>query len=109
VSRKKDRATLEKLAKVKVVSWEWSERAAEVGIEPGDRAIGVIAQQLARHYPDLVRRYPDGYRRVDYGGLAAVVLAGLQELVREHDALAHRVAALERTAAKRTSPPRRRR
>jgi Chaperone of endosialidase len=79
---------LERIARVRVVSWEWNETAASFGLTAGGRAIGVIAQEIAEIFPELVvSSADDEYLRVDYGGLAAIAIAGLQRLQLELDTI----------------------
>jgi hypothetical protein len=42
--------------------------------------IGTLAQPLLSLYPELINKDDNGYYSVDYGGLAAVAIAGLKEL-----------------------------
>jgi hypothetical protein len=75
---------LDQIDRIRIVSWEWNDVAADVGLKPGERSIGVIAQELAEIYPELVMTHEqDGYQQVNYGGLAAIAIAGVQQLRRE--------------------------
>lgn len=87
---------LERLLEIRVVSWEWNDEAAALGLPPGDRRVGVIAQELEKLFPELVKPGADGYRRVDYSALAALAIAGVQELHVELAKLRLQVAKLER-------------
>lgn len=49
-------------------SWEWNEKAHELGASEHPTA-GVIAQELAEIHPDLVVTGPHGFQMVDYVGL----------------------------------------
>jgi hypothetical protein len=51
-----------------------------VGLVPGTASVGVVAQEIERIFPELVTVGEDGFRRVDYGGLAALAVLGLQQL-----------------------------
>jgi hypothetical protein len=86
---------LDRLCAVRVVSWEWNEQAIPFGRREGERCIGVIAQELETIFPELVKMGEDGYRRVDYAGLAALAILGVQEL---HAELLRLSDALERLA-----------
>jgi hypothetical protein len=68
---------LEKLEKVRGVSFDWKAVSREA---PDRRQIGVIAQELETVFPELVTRSADGYRAVDYGRLTAVLLEGIKEV-----------------------------
>src|SRR5689334_12648249 len=90
--RKPTPDVLELIDRVRVVSWEWNEAAGSVGLAPGQRSIGVIAQELARVFPELVLTdTEDGYQQVNYGGLAAIAIAGVQQLRRELEAVLARL------------------
>jgi hypothetical protein len=87
---------LAKLARVRGVSWAWNEAAASAGSVPGEREIGVIAQEIEEVFPELVSTSPEGYKQVKYAGLIGVLLQAVKELKAENDRLAERVAALEK-------------
>jgi hypothetical protein len=48
---------------------------------PEGKQIGVMAQDLEKIMPELVRQDEQGYRFVNYAGLSPVLLSGIQELV----------------------------
>jgi hypothetical protein len=83
---------LERLARLRAVSFRWDPAAGAVT----DRGIGVVAQDVAEVFPDLVSTMgPDEHLGVDYSGLTAVLLDGVNALAAENRALRERVAALE--------------
>jgi len=109
--RKPSPDVLDQIDRIRVVSWEWNDVASDVGLQPGDRSIGVIAQELAEIYPELVATHPqDGYQQVNYGGLAAIAIAGVQQLRRELEAVRAQLrrAKPRRAPAKRTVKRRKR-
>lgn len=67
-------AALALLGQVRFCTWDWKDVLCD---EP---EVGVIAQELQRVAPELVKRGPDGYLRVDYHTLFIYGLAALQEL-----------------------------
>jgi hypothetical protein len=84
---------LDKLEEVRGVSFDWNETYQSLGRSTGRREIGVIAQELEAAFPELVTRWGEqGYRAVDYGRLAAVLIEAIKETRRENGAL---VKALE--------------
>jgi hypothetical protein len=88
---------LDQIDRIRVVSWEWNDVAGDVGLKPGDRSIGVIAQELAEIYPELVlTNEQDGYQQVNYGGLAALAIAGVQQLRRELEQVRAQLAQAKR-------------
>jgi endosialidase-like protein len=73
------------------------------------REIGVIAQEVEALFPELVKSMgPEGYKGVDYGGLTAVLLQAIRELLERvqmlearfttvrDDRTQHEVAPIER-------------
>jgi hypothetical protein len=103
---------LEKLGQLRGVSFEWNNASASLtGHTPGQRDIGVIAQEIEAVFPELVTTWgADGYKAVAYEKLTGVLIAAIKELKAETDteqqhivALEARLAALERTGG--TSQP----
>jgi hypothetical protein len=104
--RKPSPDVLDQIDRIRVVSWEWNDVASDVGLKPGERSLGVIAQELAEIYPELVQTHEvDGYQLVNYGGLAALAIAGIQQLRREHESVRSQLARAQRST-KRTKPVR---
>ncbi len=88
---------LEKVEKVRGVSFEWNELYESMGRSTHRREIGVIAQELEPHFPELVSAWDEqGHRAVDYGRLAAVLLEAVKELKTQNDALRARIEKLEK-------------
>ena len=78
---------LEKLQKVRGVSFDWNEAYQSLGRSTGRKEIGVIAQELEAVFPELVTRWGDkGYRAVDYGRLTGVLIEAIKELRAEKEA-----------------------
>ena len=73
---------LEKLAQLRGVSFEWNEAAAPLtGRTPGQRDIGVIAQEIEVLFPELITTWgAEGYKAVAYEKLTGVLLAAVKEL-----------------------------
>jgi hypothetical protein len=79
---------LERLERIRGVSFEWNEVAESLGQTTGRREIGVIAQQMETEFPELVSTSGDkDYKMVDYGKLAAVLIEAVRELKAENEAL----------------------
>jgi hypothetical protein len=88
---------LDRLAKVRGVTFEWNDTYAALGRSTGRREIGVIAQELEAVFPELVTTWGDkGYRAVDYGRLTAVLIEALKELRVEKET---QIAVLEQKNA----------
>jgi len=79
---------LEKLEQIRGVAFEWNELSVPLGHTPGQRDIGVIAQEVEAVFPELVASSgDDGYKTVDYGRLAAVLIEAIKELKAEVEQL----------------------
>ena len=94
-------SVLDKLDRLRGVTWTWNRRAAEEGKTPGTEDAGVIAQEVEAAFPELVATSEKGHKQVSYTGLIGVLIQAVKELKAENDALAARVAALEKALAKR--------
>jgi hypothetical protein len=90
------RDILAKLANVRGVFFEWTEN--QVVRSPGKREIGVLAQEVEAILPELVSDWEDdkGYKGVDYGRLAAVLLEAVKEVAQKFETLDGRVSELNR-------------
>ncbi|MFQ5593145.1 MAG: tail fiber domain-containing protein [Anaerolineae bacterium] len=84
---------LEKLERIRGVSFEWNELYKSLGRSTGHREIGVIAQEIEAVFPELVTTWGDEeYRAVDYGRLTGVLIEAIKELRAEKEA---QITALE--------------
>ena len=52
-------------------TWEWNERAVELGCS-NDPTFGVVAQEVRETRPEAVLEHPDGYLMVDYRKLPEI-------------------------------------
>jgi hypothetical protein len=87
---------LEKLEKIRGISFEWNEGYQGTSRSTGRRSIGVIAQEVEARFPELVTTWGDeGHRAVDYGRLGAVLIEAAKELKAAKDAQAQQIAELE--------------
>jgi len=92
---------LEKLEKMRGVSFAWNELYESLGRSTGRREIGVMAQEVEDVFPEVVTTWgEEGYKAVDYGRLTAVLLEAVKELKAETTTLKQRLEALERATAK---------
>jgi Chaperone of endosialidase len=104
--------TLEKLDKIRGISFEWNELYESLGRSTGHREIGVMAQEVEAVFPELVTRWgEESYRAVDYGRLTAVLIEAVKELKARQDiqqqyivGLEGRLAALEQGKSGNGSP-----
>lgn len=89
---------LEKLEKIRGVSFDWNETYEKLGRSTGHREIGVIAQDVEAVFPELVAQWGDEkYRGVDYGRMTAVLIEAVKELKSENDELKKRILKLEKS------------
>jgi hypothetical protein len=87
---------LEKLERIRGVSFEWNELYESLGRASGHREIGVIAQEVEAVFPELVTTWgEDDYRAVEYGSMTGVLIEAIKELKAENEALRRRIGALE--------------
>lgn len=96
------RGALEKLAKVNLVDFQYSEAYRQAHPEvAGKRYLNVIAQEFAEVFPDHVKnsgeKLPDGSAilQVDTYPLTIYSAAAVQELARENEALKKKLAEQE--------------
>jgi hypothetical protein len=90
---------LEKLEQIRGVSFEWNDMSRSPSHPTGAREIGVIAQEVEAIFPELTTTWgAEGYKAVDYGRLAAVLVEAVKELRAENGTLQSRLEALERLA-----------
>jgi len=94
---------LEQLDGVRGVAFRWDPALLSTG---GGAGIGVIAQEVAEVFPELVTsmaagdgeptdREPGGRLAVDYSGLVAVLIEAVKELAAENRDIRARLAGLE--------------
>jgi len=88
---------LEKLEKIRGVSFDWNELYESLGRSTGHREVGVIAQEVEAQFPELVTEWgEERYKAVDYGRLTGVLIEAIKELRAENQALRKRVDSLEK-------------
>ena len=79
---------LEKLMQIRGVSFDWNNLARSAGHEPGQREVGVIAQEVEAVFPELVTTSGrGGYKAVDYSRLTAVLIEAVKTLKTENERL----------------------
>lgn len=90
-------SVLDKLKTVKSVSFEWNKRYKNLfGVKTHTHEIGVIAQDLEKVFPSLVRHFrKEKYRMVNYKSLTAVLLQAVKELDVRNNLLERRLQKLE--------------
>ncbi|MCI0596314.1 MAG: tail fiber domain-containing protein, partial [candidate division Zixibacteria bacterium] len=87
---------LDKLEKVRGVSFDWNETYEELGRSSGHREIGVIAQEVESVFPELVTKWGEkDYRAVDYSRLSAVLIEAVKEQRKQIEKLAKEIEKLK--------------
>ena len=101
---------LEKIRQLRGVSFDWNNKAADLGFTPENRHdVGVIAQELERVLPEAVRPAPfdrdmtdpsksksgENYLTVQYEKLTALLIEAIKEQQTMIDAHGARIAVLE--------------
>ena len=72
------REATDKISQLRGVTWEWRDDAPDDAKEqPG---IGVIAQEVEKVFPQLVRTDEQGRKKVDDGGLIPPLIKAVKEL-----------------------------
>jgi hypothetical protein len=71
---------LDKVERLRGVSFEWNTEAESAGAKAGDRQIGVLASEVESVFPELVSTPEHGYKSVDYTKLTAVLIEAVKEL-----------------------------
>lgn len=97
-------STLERLARLRGVTWQWKDNAAPFGKTPGAPDAGVIAQDVEAVFPELIVTTEEGYKTVNYTGLVGVLVEAVKELKKRNEELERRVEELERSRDSRVPP-----
>lgn len=66
---------LSNIDKIRGVTYHWKDKNADQKIQ-----IGVIAQEVEKVYPELVKTKGDGFKTVNYVQMVAVLIEGVKEL-----------------------------
>ncbi len=70
---------MEKISKLEGYTYQFrTEDFIDRGF-PENNQLGLIAQNVEKVYPELVKTYEDGYKGVNYNGLIPVLIEGLRE------------------------------
>ena len=87
---------LEKIEKIRGVSFDWNSKYESMGRSSERREIGVIAQEVESVFPELVSTWGDeGYRAVDYGRLTGVLIEAVKELKAQNEKLREEIEILK--------------
>lgn len=70
---------LDKINKINGVQYQW--------IATNKKEIGVIAQEIAQVFPELVKTSDSGFMQVNYAGLIGVLVESIKALQQENKAI----------------------
>jgi hypothetical protein len=80
--------SLDKVAELRPVRFNWrADNPKSYRFGSDAPTIGLIAQQVEQSFPEMVSTDKNGYKRVDYGRLPFLLLAGIRELKARNDSL----------------------
>jgi hypothetical protein len=80
-------SALEKISSIRGVTFNWNQTARDLGKPGTDREVGVIAQDLEKVLPEVVRTRDDGYLAVQYEKLVPLLIESIKDLKKEIDEL----------------------
>ena len=88
---------LARVERIRGVTFDWNEKYHALGRSTGGRReVGVLAQEVEKACPELVSQLnKDGFKAVDYGRMAALLVEAVKELAAQNRALEQRIKELE--------------
>ena len=78
---------LDKIKKLRPITFKWTEQAKEEFNLTDERQIGLIAQEVEKIFPELVAPIRKGYKTVRYNWLWIYLLRAIQEQQEEIEEL----------------------
>lgn len=84
--------SLEKIERLRGVLFTFKDR-------PGEKNLGLIAQEVESVVPEIVRTQADGMKAVAYASLTALLIEGMKEQQREISVLREELAQVKSTVA----------
>lgn len=88
--------TLPKLKQLQGVYYDWRRSEFPSLNFSKDRQIGLIAQEVEKLYPELVKINNKGYKSLDYMSLTAVLLEGIKEQQNQLDEKEQQIEQLKK-------------
>ncbi len=82
--------SLEKVSKLRGVTYEWTDSSKGAGEQ-----IGVIAQEVEEIFPEAVSTDNEGYKSVAYSKLVAPLIESIKELKNENDYLKNQLSEIK--------------
>ena len=77
---------IEKLLSIAGKEYDWNEKMKEVTGKTGTE-YGVIAQEVQKQFPEMVKEGPNGYLMVVYIRFIPIIIESIRELKEEIDSL----------------------
>ncbi len=85
---------LDKISKLNGVYYYWDKNKAGT-FYTEERQVGLIAQDVEKVLPELVKQREDGTKTVDYSHSVGLIVEAIKELKKENEALRRRIHILE--------------
>jgi hypothetical protein len=76
---------LDKISNLNGISYEWKNKEFPNKNFDKGRQLGLVAQEVEKYFPELVKEGPNGYKHMNYNGLVGVVIEAVKELKAEND------------------------
>lgn len=91
---------LDKLKRIRGVSFNWKRTIKGLGIDSRKKQIGLLAQEVEKEFPELVVKVNEiGYKGIDYSKFSAILVEAMKELSNENLQLKDRIIRLENALA----------
>ncbi|OGG13261.1 hypothetical protein A3D77_05350 [Candidatus Gottesmanbacteria bacterium RIFCSPHIGHO2_02_FULL_39_11] len=86
---------LEKIQKMRIVSFNWNDKAKQYNLYPYQHNIGVVAQEVEALFPEVVSEDRNHFKEIDYAKLIGLIILSVQKLNLENQELRSRIEKLE--------------
>jgi Chaperone of endosialidase len=87
--------SLNRVMKLQGVQYKWRQEEYPEMNFPDDEQIGLIAQDVEKIIPELVKTSADGYQSIDYAKLVPVLIESIKEQQQQIEILSNRIEELE--------------
>lgn len=88
--------SLQRLLSLNAIFYDWKDTSRR----GADRQLGLIAQQVQKVFPEVVKTDEDGTLSVSYGNLVAPIIESLKQLFQQSQSQAREIASLKEQNAK---------
>ena len=72
--------SLDKILSLRGIRYTWNEAAQNMGFDKNQKQIGVVADDVEKILPELIKYNNDGYKLVSYDRLVPVLIEAIKEL-----------------------------